>query len=813
MTAPTPPDLPLTAEQQRIVAHTFGHASVFAVAGSGKTTTIAYRVERLIREGHVPAARILCATFGKDAQGVLHDRLARWPHCAAVKTSTLHALGLGIITLAQRMNLGTFTVADTPQVKELYFAALGSMNRDPDWRRHTSDLTEEEFDTFAEVMKGNLRYADLAGAALPAGARGLATQANETHGAPAYLELYRRFEALRRARGWLTFPDMIVTAWELMLRHGELRAAVAGRYDVVIVDEFQDVNLAQSEVLHLIAAGCRSYMAVGDDDQTIYSWRGSATRFILDFPARYAAQRYLITANFRSCGAVLAVANAVIHGNERREAKRLNLTRDFSGTVTLHTAGQQSANVLATVQRTLQTRPAEDLMILVRRYGQTPPLEEALLTAGVPYAVIGSVPFWRRKEIAPLVAYLRLATFETRLQVGEALSAADLSEMEQAWMRVYNAPTRFLKRDDATQIFARVRRGQTLLSAVCADPAPNSWGLTQFGAQLRALMQALTDPDGALALTEFIALIKYEEHLSRTAGLTEVGAERREAVETFVRMVGERTLPAFLTHLDALAALAQRTQDDARGAVRLMTAFRAKGLEWPVVLIPDCDGDTYRPGQGGDPEEERRVFYVALTRARDELHLFCQPVAAHQAERGQAVTLTPFLDAPDVQAALDAARTLQQLLGVDPRGWTAADRFAFMTAMNTAGFHDWLRRAGPQGQAAAAAVAEALSVARAGWAALGLADSAALDAQVRLWPLHTASDAAAVGETPAAPVGPLPDRPGPAFWVRHETFGVGPVVAMRTVRTGLEVVVTFGRRRRVLRPDMPGWVMVDAPAT
>ena len=405
--------LQLTEAQQAVVAHNHGPALVFAVAGAGKTTAMVRRVERLVREGVFPASQILATSFGKGNELDLRLKLAQWSHCRAVQVRTLHALGRRIILQAQqaghwpevRLNDNDNDSYDRDQ-RLLTIAIHEARQRMEPYAPELEGIDRQDFLSYVAACKGNLLYADLQRAALPAQAMMVAGEAD----APSavldwYLDLYRLYEAVRLERGIVTFADMLLTGWETLVRFPDVRQAVQAQYQCVLVDEYQDINLAQSQILDQISAPHHNYMAIGDDDQTIYEWRGANPHFILDFAARYKARKYVIDDNFRCLAAPLVLANQVIAHNRQRAPKRLQLTRGFGGEtlVEVHRDASIMAHEIVSKIHALHKKgwQWQDMAVLVRLNAQTPYIEQGLIAAEIPFRV--SNPFYNRYEIRTLI--------------------------------------------------------------------------------------------------------------------------------------------------------------------------------------------------------------------------------------------------------------------------------------------------------------------------------------------------------------------------------------------------------------------------
>ncbi|MEZ4715369.1 MAG: ATP-dependent helicase [Caldilineaceae bacterium] len=352
----TTPTLALTPQQQAIVNHDTGPALVYAVAGAGKTTAMVHRIARLVGDRVFAPERILATSFNRDANAQIQAALAQQRGCDPVQVRTLHALGYSIVRMAQargylpRLRADSLDKVHAAERQLLHATVDGAHAARVAYVPQLAALDGDEFLGYVRRQKAMLCFPDPRALGLPRRLRRVAQRAQAPRGRAWYADLYARFEQERLARGLLTFDDMLATGWLMLAQHADILAAMQQRYECVLVDEFQDVNRAQAEILDLLTAPHRNYMAIGDDDQTIYTWRGASPFFIRSFRKRYRATVYFMTDNFRSRAVHLALANQVIRHDNQRQEKYLQLTQGFGGSTVLETFADEEAMAQATAQ-------------------------------------------------------------------------------------------------------------------------------------------------------------------------------------------------------------------------------------------------------------------------------------------------------------------------------------------------------------------------------------------------------------------------------------------------------------------------------
>lgn len=632
---PTP-----TPEQQLIIQHDTGPALVFAVAGAGKTTTMVSRIERLVREKVFPAKAILATSFSNATVKDIAKALSKWEHCSEVRTLTLHSLGYRLIKRAkQKGYLANLELKEdassTSSSKNILWDVIKEVRQDKtSYAKELDNLDQNDFLDWMSAAKGNLQYADTLSVNLPEQATKIISQAVAPKGLDFYLDLYKRFEIIRQQKKLLSFDDMLLTGWEIIMRHEDILQEVRGFYQCVMVDEFQDVNLAQSELLDQITYPKRNYMAIGDDDQTIYEWRGASPKFILNFEERYKAKTYVINDNFRSKGEHLALANRVIERNKNRYAKHLNPSKGFGGELKhfIHDDAKAMAeHIAATVSLAIKDgKSPSSIAVLIRIYAQTAPIEAAFLQLAIPYSIIGNEPFYLRNEAMVLTGYLQLGQIEAKLLAKETLTTEDKVLFQSLIRTCINTPKRYISREISNYLVNEVCDANRSMTAILRKVAEerNANKIEDFAWLLRWLAES-HKAQAFNVLNSLEKRIGYIDYLKSGSSFKEVGLARADEARAFINFSSNMgTVPNFLQKLEELKILhqnqAKQNKQHTLDSVTFTTAFRAKGLQWPFVIIPDCNEGTFPYGEAEEQaryEEERRLFYVAITRAEQTLHL------------------------------------------------------------------------------------------------------------------------------------------------------------------------------------------------
>lgn len=612
----------LTAEQSTVAAHDGGHAVVAAVAGSGKSATMIERIGKLLEKG-VDHRRILTLLFNKSARDDFDSRLrARFPDSPVPEVFTYHAFGLRLCAALGKT--GTLPVArlETSDfaIRQLARGVLIHLNE--------SLSEQDQFDTGSEATQEFLDQVDLLksclfdGETLPPGCQEIPERV---------VSGYLAFESAREAAGLRTFTDLVTDPVRLAIADADVAAFISNRYDHLIVDEFQDINESQMMLVRLIAGTRAQVMAVGDDDQTIYVWRGARPdymthRFMEIFPD---AKRYALTNTFRYGPALSAVANSVIRHNTTRIQKSCisALPIDTSVQLQMHTdnPGQYVADELRRWVR--QGRSLQDVSVLVREYANTVPVEVALQREGIPYRLEGAPPFVERPESMAIRAYLQFAL------PGGLAAVDDFKHRRALLLALTSLPTLYLRREEQFELCSNLaeRPSQLLATAPLAFKAMSRGGKAfAIDRRLDAVdtwrwcSQFSAGAPAARFLLELYRRTKLFSAIAKQNTRKEIGDDKIRLLQSLVRLAesGRHTVASFSSYLQEISA----RQSDGNPEAALVTSIhRAKGMEWKLVVMPDL-ADALFPGSNASDdidtlEGERRLFYVGLTRAMERVLL------------------------------------------------------------------------------------------------------------------------------------------------------------------------------------------------
>jgi DNA helicase-2/ATP-dependent DNA helicase PcrA len=601
----------LNSPQREAVLHSGGPLVVFAGAGSGKTRVITFRVANLISEHGVAPWRILAVTFTNKAAGEMRERLLGLlgDQGGDVRVGTFHATCARLLRRhGELVGLSKdFTIYDDQDQLALV-------------KRVLRDLGLDEKRYQPKAMAGRINRAKQE------------VQGPEDIETPdAWSEVVRRVyttyeERLRQANA-LDFGDLIYRTVRALEASEAFAAEVVGRFSHVLVDEFQDTNHAQFRLVRRLAEGHRNLCVVGDDDQSIYRWRGADRRNILDFRASFPdATLVKLEQNYRSTQRILRAANAVIARNQDREPKELwtdNPEGDAILVVRTMDERDEARLVLRGVRELMgQGHRLSDLAVFYRTHAQSRVIEEALRGANIGYRIVGGMRFYDRAEVKDLLGYLRVMT-----------NPAD----DMSLLRIINTPARGIGKTTISRLLDRAaQEGRGLWDLLQDDEVLAQFGtaarkrLGAFRSLMRELREVATSqaPLGEIGAevvnqSGYADMLRHDDTPEADARFQNI-QELAASMDEFERDRSGATLAEFLENVTLQTSADEQSGGD---RVTLMTVHAAKGLEFPVVMVTGLEEQVF-PFKGIDPwedpdelEEERRLAYVAFTRAEQRLVL------------------------------------------------------------------------------------------------------------------------------------------------------------------------------------------------
>jgi DNA helicase II / ATP-dependent DNA helicase PcrA len=591
--------LTLNQEQKAAVTHTEGPLLIIAGAGAGKTKVITHRILHLIETGVAPE-QILAVTFTNKAAREMLGRVEELLKGARIShgfpglpfIATFHALGVYLLrTFHKEAGLPRhFTIYDRSDSLALIREAMknvGISKEEKEPRMFLSALSKHKGNgTSLQVFRDDTGHNYFSRLLLP---------------------VWSEYEKLLAREKALDFDDLLLKALELLKQNLEVLTACRKKWTHLHIDEYQDTNRVQYLLARLLAGEHENLCVVGDIDQTIYSWRGADIEHLLSFTKTYPGARLVtLTENYRSTGTILHAANTIIEKNVRRHPKVLT-TKNAHGEkillAGLYDENEEARYVAAQAQALMEQGIApRDIAVLYRANFQSRVLEEAFLARNLPYQVLG-VRFFERKEVKDLLSYIR-----------SALNPQSIADLK----RIANSPPRGIGK-------------VTLLKMLEGKADTLSGKAREAVLSLYAILKDIREAIETRTASEVVRFaLKRSGMETELTGGDEEMLERLENVKELVTLaLRYDTLPAESGILKLLEDAALTSDQDElkenRDATRLMTVHSAKGLEFNTVFIVGLEDGLFPhegiPGEDRDNEEERRLFYVALTRARRKLFL------------------------------------------------------------------------------------------------------------------------------------------------------------------------------------------------
>ena len=598
----------LNPEQYKAVTAIDGAILIIAGAGSGKTRVITYRIAHMLDMG-IPQSQILALTFTNKAAKEMSDRVKELTQkkLQNLTVSTFHAFGVKILRsdierLGYRENFSIYDETDrTALIKEC--------GRELKFSPDALDIYKIST-LFSNIKTGRKNW----------------ETANDM-----YRQLYESYQEGLKLYNAVDFDDLIVLPIKLFKEHPDILAKYKERYKYIMVDEFQDTSHQQYELMHLLAD--KNVAVVGDDDQSIYSWRGADYQNIINFEKDFDVQEIRLEQNYRSTETILEAANGVISHNTNRKDKKLWSGNGGGKPIEIFMPENETdeANFIAESIQGIameDSRKYDEFGVLIRANTQSRFIEEAFLQANIPYTMSGGTSFFERKEIKDVISYLRvIANHDDDINL----------------LRIINTPRRGIGRATIQLINDEANKlGSTLWTAIQSllqaqdSPASETLkeDLQEFVNIIENNRQKLISGRGlASKVRALVEEINYKDHLVTEYSKNEKAVRfKLMNIESLLNSMEtwendpDNFNPSLFTYLNRITLLSRDDGNDEndKGKVNLMTIHASKGLEFPVVFIAGAEEGLIPHARsvddnGGNVEEERRLFYVAITRARDKL--------------------------------------------------------------------------------------------------------------------------------------------------------------------------------------------------
>jgi DNA helicase II / ATP-dependent DNA helicase PcrA len=610
----------LNETQRKAVTHVHGPLLILAGAGSGKTRVITHRIAYLIFREYARPHNIFAVTFTNKAAEEMQNRVASMigPSGKSVFIKTFHSASVYMLRLyGERIGIPrNFSIYDQSDQESVVKEILVKMKLDPKKIRPSMIVSKiSEIKDRAELLQGARIDSML----------------------PKYYnfnftEIYEEYHRTLKSHNALDFNDLLVRTVELLQSSPETLAALQSRWSHFMVDEYQDTNYSQYLITRLLASGSRNICVVGDDDQSIYSWRGADIRNILNFESDYPdAMVVTLGKNYRSTKPILDVATAVISRNTMRKQKELSTDREDGEPAIWVQANNEygEAEFVINSIKTLKYQERlsnRDFTIFYRTNAQSRIFEDLLRRENIPYRVVGGLRFYDRKEIKDILAYLKFLS-----------NPLDLVSL----LRIINVPARGIGRSTVDKI-----------REIASNESISGWdvirqnriggkagkGMAEFAGIMAALQELNAGVpremplskfiDRVLQLTGYMKVLEDEDTFESSARIDNLN-EFINGVFAFETAVPGCTLDQFLQEISLLTTQEdpEENPEEAKNSVTLMTIHNAKGLEFPVVFITGMEEEIFPHRLCTDTEEgieeERRLCYVGITRARERVYLTC----------------------------------------------------------------------------------------------------------------------------------------------------------------------------------------------
>jgi len=605
----------LNEEQQEAVKATDGPLLIMAGAGSGKTRVLTHRIAYLMVEKEVAPWNILAITFTNKAAREMKDRVQAILGGAAedIWISTFHSMCVRILRRdIDRMGFNrNFSILDTTDQLSVIKNILKEKNIDP--KKFDPRTILGTISSAKNELQTPEEYEKTAG--------GMYEQ--------IVSDVYKLYQKRLRKNQALDFDDLIMTTIQLFQRVPEVLEFYQRKFQYIHVDEYQDTNRAQYMLVKLLASRFRNLCVVGDSDQSIYRWRGADITNILSFEKDYKnAKVILLEQNYRSTKRILQAANVVIQNNMNRKPKNLWTENDEGKKLLYYRADSESgeAQFVAGKIRELVDggqRTFKDIAILYRTNAQSRVMEEVLLKSNINYQIVGGIKFYDRKEIKDILAYLRtIANPDDDISLTRIINVPKRGIGATSIDKIAN----YAIAQDLSMFQALQEVEQIGLSAKITKALREFRDLINNWVQMQDYLSVTELVENVLEKTEYVEILKAEKTLESQSRIENI-EEFLSVTQNFEKTNDDKSLVAFLTDLALVADIDKLEEDenDKNNAVVLMTLHSAKGLEFPVVFLMGMEEGVFPHSRSlmeeAEMEEERRLAYVGITRAEEELYL------------------------------------------------------------------------------------------------------------------------------------------------------------------------------------------------
>ena len=672
----------LTSEQKAVINHPIGyHARVLAVAGSGKTTTMAYRIQHLIQDVHINPASIRVLMFNRLARYQFIERLKEigLSKSSQPNVQTFHAFsGQFISSLVSKNKIpGDLNYWVNDKEELIRITVLNAINKlEKEGLLQESEVDPDIAMQAISLWKGSLIPPDRAGF-------------KENIKIPL---VYREYEKIRNEKHAITFDDFIPIVIGHLQNDAETRADWNGRAQNIIVDEYQDVNYGQQRLIELLAGDHADIMVIGDDDQTIYEWRGARPNYIIQEFIKVFHNKphkdYHLSNSFRFGPIIAQCAYNTIKFNKSRVEKSLVsrfIEKPTDLQVVEHQTEQETdtnkelAQQIALLVRSRSVDPSK-VIVLCRMFAQLSGIQTQFLAYKIPFRVIGQQPFWNRREIRVLLEYLEFA-----INLNEPAN-----NISRKWLiDIVNTPSRKIKRDDISNlmdgaILQSITNRQALQSLVVNPNTPLYSSQQERIIELIELLDniqlRINDGRRSGELLEWIVnRLDYLSHFDNYYGKGEESFDRKESITNFIIYATQqnRQIAQFIDDVKNLDSTRGVPEDQ---QIVMTTVFRTKGLEYDYVFIPDCTEGFFpclyesnnmifdKTDQIQEPipsesiENERRLFYVAITRAKKGAYIGTTTSRTSSHSNLRSILPSRFIDEMQYQPTIDIMKPLQQVI-------------------------------------------------------------------------------------------------------------------------------------------------------